>query len=268
MDLKSENMDYSHLLLGKRVFITTGARGIGKAIAELFAKHGAVVAVGGRNKELLDNTMAQIKKYSSKANGYLVDLSENNQVEAVCEEIIEDFNGIDILVNTVGINVHKPIHECDDEFVLKLWNTNYMSALLCARKFIPGMIERGNGNIINISSIHADMTMPGFGIYASTKGAMNAMARAMALDYADNGIRVNNLSPGSILSDNVLDEINSYKKGSERDNFVKMLKSMQPMEPGKMEDVANTALFLASDMSKYITGQTILVDGGASIKAH
>lgn len=163
---------------------------------------------------------------------------------------------------------HKPIHECDDEFVLKLWNTNYMSALLCARKFIPGMIERGNGNIINISSIHADMTMPGFGIYASTKGAMNAMGRAMALDYADNGIRVNNLSPGLILSDNVLDEVNSYKEGSERDNFVKMLKSMQPMEPGKMEDVANTALFLASDMSKYITGQTILVDGGASIKAH
>lgn len=143
---------------------------------EIKRLNGAVVAVGGRNKELLDNTMAQIKKYSSKANGYLVDLSENNQVEAVCEKIIEDFNGIDILVNTVGINVHKPIHECDDEFVLKLWNTNYMSALLCARKFIPGMIERGNGNIINISSIHADMTMPGFGIYASTKGAMNAMA--------------------------------------------------------------------------------------------
>ena len=128
--------------------------------------------------------------------------------------------------------------------------------------------KRKYGNIINISSIHGTMTMPGFGIYAGTKGALNATARAMALDYADAGIRVNNISPGLIMSDNMLDEINTYPEGKEREDFMEMLRHMQPLLPGKMEDIANAALFLASDMSSYITGQTIMVDGGASIKAH
>ncbi|MDE7006927.1 MAG: SDR family oxidoreductase, partial [Lachnospiraceae bacterium] len=112
------------------------------------------------------------------------------------------------------------------------------------------------------------MTMPGFGNYAGTKGTLNATARAMALDYADAGIRVNNISPGLIMSDNMLDEINTYPEGKEREDFMEMLRHMQPLLPGKMEDIANAALFLASDMSSYITGQTIMVDGGASIKAH
>lgn len=130
------------------------------------------------------------------------------------------------------------------------------------------MVERGYGNIINISSIHGSMTMPGFGIYAGTKGAVNATARAMALDYAKKGIRVNNISPGLILSDNMQDEILGYPEGEQRERFMEMLRNMQPLPPGKMEDIANAALFLASDMSAYITGQTIFADGGASIKAH
>ena len=110
--------------------------------------------------------------------------------------------------------------------------------------------------------------MPGFGLYAGTKGAMNAAARAMALDYAPYGIRVNTICPGLILSDNMMDEINTYPEGKERDDFMKLLIAMQPLPPGQMEDVSNAALFLASPMSKYTTGEIIMVDGGASIKAH
>lgn len=90
----------------------------------------------------------------------------------------------------------------------------------------------------------------------------------MALDYAKKGIRVNNISPGLILSDNMQDEILGYPEGEQRDHFMEMLRNMQPLPPGKMEDIANAALFLASEMSAYITGQTIFADGGASIKAH
>lgn len=261
-------LDFNRLLEDKRVFISTGARGIGKEIAILFARQGAIVTVGGRNEAMLKATMQEIREFSPESKGYVVDLSNKEEVERICDNILLDFGGIDILVNTVGINVHKAVHECDDEHIQKIWNTNYLCALCCVRKFIPGMMERKSGNIVNISSIHGTMTMPGFGIYAGTKGAMNATSRAMALDYADYGIRVNNVSPGLILSDNVMDEILSYPEGVERDDFMDMLIHMQPLSPGKMEDIANAALYMASEMSAYVTGQTLLVDGGASIKAH
>lgn len=261
-------MDYGKMLIGKRAFITTGARGIGKEIALLFAKHGATVAVGGKNLLKLQETEMQLKEVSPASRGYELNLSNLEEVKKICRQLIADFGGIDILVNTVGINRHGKVHECDEEWLETVINTNYKSGLLCAKELLPGMLERKYGNIINISSIHGTMTMPGFGIYAGTKGAVNATARAMALDYATEGIRVNNISPGLIMSDNMLDEVNTYPEGEERERFMEMLRHMQPLSPGKMEDVANTALFLASDMSAYITGQTIMVDGGASIKAH
>ncbi len=261
-------MDYNNMLKQKRVFITTGARGIGREIARLFARQGAIVAVGGKNLPKLAETMEEICRISPQSKGYPCNLGSAEEVIAVCDQIMEDFSGIDILVNTVGINRHGEITEYDLEMMDTLINTNYKSGLICAQKFLPGMVARGYGNIINISSIHGTMTMPGFGIYAGTKGAVNATARAMALDYAKKGIRVNNISPGLIMSDNMQDEIAEYPEGEPRERFMELLRGMQPLSPGKMEDIANAALFLASDMSSYITGQTILVDGGASIKAH
>lgn len=261
-------MNYEKMLAGKRAFITTGARGIGKEIAILFAKHGATVAVGGKNLPKLQETEAQLQGISAGSKGYELNLSNTEDVKVICRQLIRDFGGIDILVNTVGINRHGEVHECDEEWLETMINTNYKSGLICAKELLPGMLERKCGNIINISSIHGTMTMPGFGIYAGTKGAVNATARAMALDYAGEGIRVNNISPGLIMSDNMIDEINTYPEGEERERFMEMLRNMQPLSPGKMEDIANAALFLASDMSAYITGQTIMVDGGASIKAH
>jgi NAD(P)-dependent dehydrogenase (short-subunit alcohol dehydrogenase family) len=260
--------DYNRMLEGKRAFITTGARGIGKAIALLFAQQGAVIIVGSRNEPALVSTMEQIKQISDKAKGYVFDLSQGSQTEKVCDDIIKDFGGVDILVNTVGVNKRMPAHEYDDATIEQLLETNFKSVMRCCRKFIPGMIERGAGSIINISSIHSEMTMPGYALYSATKGAMNASARAMALDYARTGIRVNNICPGLILSDTVQDEINTFPEGEQRNAFLKLLDGMQPLPPGSVDDIANAALYLASDMSNYITGQTIFVDGGASIKAH
>ncbi len=260
--------DYNQMLKGKRAFITTGGRGIGKAIALLFARQGATVLVGSKNETALRLTMKEIQQFSDYSKGYLVDLSQSNATEQICERILEEYEGIDILVNTVGINHRAPAHECDDETLDRLLETNYKSAIRCARKFIPGMLAREFGNIINISSIHSEMTMPGYMLYAGTKGAMNASARAMALDYAGTGIRVNNICPGLILSDTVQDEINAFAKGKEREAFLELLNGMQPLDPGMVDDIANAALFFASDMSKYMTGQTMFVDGGASIKAH
>lgn len=261
-------MDYAKLLNGKRVFITTGARGIGKEIAVLFAKHGAVIAVAGKNEVKLIETEAELKSISPSSKAYLCDMSDLTSVKNTCECVLTDFKGIDILVNTVGINIHGTIHDYDEKLFEKIITVNYKSGIICSQKFVPGMLERKSGNIINISSIHGSQTMPNFGVYAGTKGAVNATARAMALDYAAYGIRVNNISPGLIMSDNMMDEIETYPEGHQRDEFMELLRNKQPLEPGTMKDIANAALFLASEMSSYITGQTFFVDGGASIKAH
>lgn len=268
MERETKMLDYNHLLTGKRVFVTTGARGIGKAIALLFARQGADVAVGGRNAPCLAQTEQELQGIRPNSRGILCDLSDRAQTEHACDVLLEVWGGVDILVNSVGINQHVTAHEYDEDVLARLFETNYKSGLRCMKKFVPGMLERGYGNIINISSIHSVMSMPGYVMYAGTKGAVNASARAMALDYAGKGIRVNTICPGLILSDAVQDEIEGYPEGEARDAFMKLLVGMQPLEPGTMEDVANAALFLASDMSCYITGQTILVDGGASIKAH
>jgi NAD(P)-dependent dehydrogenase (short-subunit alcohol dehydrogenase family) len=261
-------MNYSKLLDGKRAVITSGARGIGKAIAMLFVQHGAAVAVGGINRPALDATIKEINEISPESFGFYCDLGVMKDVEAFCKEILYRFGSIDILVNTVGINHHVTTHEVDEEELMHLFEVNYLSGFRFAKSFIPGMIKAGKGSIINISSIHGDQTMPGYMMYASTKGAMNAATRAMALDYAEYGIRANVISPGLIMSDVIKDEINACKTGEERNNLLDLFKRMQPLPPGSMEDIANAALYLASDMSSYVTGQTIFVDGGASIKAH
>lgn len=261
-------LDYNHLLQDKRVFVTTGARGIGKAIALLFARQGARVAVGGRNKAALAQTEQELRAIDPACLGIVCDLSNPADTERACDELLAAWGGVDILVNSVGVNRQGTAHKFDDETLERLLETNYKSGLRCMRRFIPGMLERGYGNIINISSIHSVESMPGFMLYAGTKGAMNAAARVMALDYARKGIRVNTICPGLIMSDAMADEIAGYPAGKERDDFLQMLDHMQPLAPGKMEDIANAALFLASEMSAYVTGQAIMVDGGASIKAH
>lgn len=261
-------MDYNQLLLNKTAFITTGARGIGRAIALLFAKQGATVLVGGKNRRALKETVEVLRAISPRSSGYEVDLSQAEQTEAVCRDVISAYGGIDILVNTVGINARGPAHTWEDSAMDRLFETNYLSGMRCVRQFLPGMIERKNGSIVNISSIHSEFTMPGNAMYAATKGAMNASARAMALDYARAGVRVNNICPGLIMSDTLMDEVYAHREGIEREEFLSVLDGMQPLEPGKVEDIAHAALFFASELSAYVTGQTLFVDGGASIKAH
>lgn len=261
-------MNFNKLLEGKKALITSGAQGIGKSVAMTFAKHGATVYIADINKEKLIETYDSIKTYSPKSKYYICDMGNYDQLINMCNTIAKDVDGIDILVNSVGINKQCIAHNYDENDLTRLFDVNYKSALRCMKYFLPYMIDQKSGNIINISSIHSEQSMPKFLLYAGTKGALNASMRAAALDYAEEGIRINTICPGLIISDNIIDEIESYVITEEKNVFVDMLSNMQPLKPGKVEDVAYTALFLASDMSSYITGQAIMVDGGASIKGH
>ena len=129
-------MDYNHLLENKRVFVTSGIRGIGKAIAVLFANQGAVVAVGGKNIKLAPETEAELKEYNHKNRVILSNLSSKEETEHACDILLKEWGGVDILVNTVGINRHAEITDASDEELLNLYETNYMSGIRCIRKFI------------------------------------------------------------------------------------------------------------------------------------
>ena len=259
--------DYNHLLQGKNVLITTAARGIGKSIALLFARQGADVYFGGRNEEYVRATEKELQAIRPGCRGYVVDLARAEQTEAFADAVLRDSGGIDVLVPTVGVNCHGPSAQYKDEDMFRLLETNYLSGLRCVRKVIPGMQARGGGSIVNISSIHSLMTQPNNMLYAGTKGAMNSASRAIALDYAKDHIRINTICPGVVVSDIFYDDMDAMTP-EELSRFHDNIRRCQPLEPGRMQDVANTALFFASDMSAFITGQVLLVDGGTSIKAH
>lgn len=266
--IEQEIKDYSRLLEGKNVFISTAARGIGKSIALLFARQGAVIYFGGRNRESVETTCQELAKIMPGCRGYVCDLGDGGETEQIGIKVLEDSGGIDVLVNTVGINCQCDVTEYTDEDMFRLLETNYLSGLRLARLLVPGMKDRKQGSIIQISSIHSCMTQPGNMLYAGTKGAMNAAARAMALDFAEDDIRVNTICPGLIMSDVVKDDLRGRKTEEEREAFWETCRHCQPLPPGRMCDVANAALYFASDMSAYVTGQALMVDGGTSIKAH
>ena len=259
--------NYNRMLEGKRAFITTAARGIGKSNAILFARQGATVYFAGRNECYVRETESELQLLAPESRGYICDLADGAQSEETAALVLRDSGGIDILINTVGVNCHCAADGYKDEDMARLLETNYISGLRFARAFIPGMRARHGGSIVNISSIHSVMTQPTNMLYAGTKGAMNAAARAMALDCAADGIRVNTICPGVVMSDVMYDDL---KKMDERQKleFERAVNHCQPLPPGQMGDIANTTLFLASDMGAYITGQYLLVDGGTSIKAH
>ncbi len=259
--------DYNKLLEGRKAFVTTAARGIGKSIALLFARQGAAVYFGGRNEEYVLRTERELGQIMPECRGYIIDLANAAQSEDAAQAVLRDSGGIDILVCTAGVNCHCAADAYRDEDMARLLETNYLSGLRFARAFLPGMRGRKGGSIVNISSIHSMMTQPTNLLYAGTKGAMNAAARAMALDCAADGIRVNTVCPGVVMSDVMYDETEKMDE-EQKSAFIQALDRCQPLPRGQMADIANAVLFLASDMSAYITGQCILADGGTSIKAH
>lgn len=262
-------MNYNRLLEGKTALITSGAMGIGKAIAKNFVKQGAKVIIADINEEKLGEVLDFLVKYNELCSSYVCDMGDKEAVYNLVQTIKKEHGDIDILVNSVGINNRTLLHEMEEDTLDRIMDVNFKSGYRFMKAFIPRMIENGGGTIVNISSIHSLMTMPENSAYSASKGAVNAMARAVALDYASYNIRINNVALGYVLSDmnrigfeHIGDETEIDKFLTEKYNY------MQPLRAGTCEDVANTVLYLASDMSRYLTGQTICLDGGASIKAH
>lgn len=248
------------LMKGEVALVTGGASGIGKAACKTLASHGAKVIIVDINKTLGEKLAAEINGQEQVAHFIQANIANEQEVKLAVEKALRKYGKITSLCNNVGIGARKKVHETPVDEWDNVHNINLKSVFLFSKYTIPSMIEAGGGNIVNISSIHAEATQKGYSVYASTKGGINALTRGMAIDYAADNIRVNAILPGCILTEEV---IQSVEDDDNPDELRELIDTMQPMNrPGQPEEVANLILFLLTASSSFITGSTYRVDGG------
>jgi len=241
----------------KVAIVTGGSRGIGQSIAEVFAREGATVIVCGRKQDTLEQVAAGIKGVAGRVVPMACHVGKLEELQRLVDSTVRDFGQIDILVNNAATNIAQgPAIEMDDGQFDKMVEVNLKSTYRLTRLVAPGMCQRGSGSIINIASI-AGLRPQFHGLlYSMTKAALIMMTQSYAVELGPKGVRVNAIAPGLVQT--VLSEY--YWKDEGR---LQQLMAHQPIRHlGQPPEIAEVALMLASDASSYLTGQTIVVDGG------
>lgn len=245
-------------LAGKVALVTGGKRGIGKAIALIFAEAGADVAICSRGIEdgELEAVAGEIKKLGRRSLAIQADTSRKADVDSMVERVMAEFGAIDILVNNAGIIVRGPILETSEEDLDRLLGIDLKAYILCAQAAGKVMVKQKRGNIINISTQHSFKANPGFGAYGIAKAGVVLLTRVLARELGAYGIRANGIAPG-------LTRTEFSRSTWTNTNLLKEIEASLPLgRIGEPEDIAKAALFLASEVSSYITGHTILMEGG------
>lgn len=242
-------------LEGKVTIVTGGARGIGKSIALRFAEAGSDVAIFDVLDKRAEETVGQILSLNKKGSFYKVDVTRENEVNESVNKVLRDYGKIDFLVNNAGITSRYFFTEIPVQIWKKTIDVNLTGAFLCCKAVVPSMIKQKEGRIVIISSGSAITGSGGGAHYASSKGGVNSLVRALARELAPYNILVNGVAPRNIEAETLE---NVYSKEQ-----IKALCEKIPLKRlGTPEEVANIALFLCSSLSTYITGQIILADGG------
>ena len=244
-------------LPGKVALVTGASRGIGRAIAQVFAREGAAVVICGRKQEALDQAAAEIAQSGGKVRAIACHVGRADQIRNLVDTAMREFGRIDILVNNAGTNIaQEPALATDEARFDKMIEINLKSAFRLIQAVAPEMCLRGSGSIINIASIAGIRPQFHGMLYSMTKAALIMMTQSYALELGARGVRVNAIAPGLIQT--ALSEY--YWKDDARRTAIL---EQQPLPHlGQPAEVAEVALLLASDRASYITGQTIIADGG------
>ena len=237
--------------------VTGGASGIGYAIAQEFVKNNIYTVIIGRDKEKLQTAKSNLGDLCETIS---FDLGNLKQIPELIKDITNRLGKIDILVNNAGINMKKEFCDVSDEDFMSIIQTNLISIFAISREVVKSMIPKGKGSIINISSMASQYGIPKVIAYTASKSALDGMTRAMAVELSPKGIRVNSIAPGFIATDMSAKALNNDPERKQK------VMSRTPMGYlGEPSDIGTTAVFLASDAAKYITGVILSVDGGNSI---
>ncbi|HTE15341.1 MAG TPA: SDR family oxidoreductase [Burkholderiales bacterium] len=254
---------------GKVVFITGAGRGIGKGIAQVLAECGADIALNALTPKYVNGTAAEIAAASGRRVVPVVaDVTKAGDVKRAVDSVLATFGRIDVLVNALGDSIRKPLvalpgneggADVSDDELRFIMDINLTEALLCTRAVGPHMLARGSGKVINIASWTAHQGGRDMVLYTTAKTALAGFTRAQALEWAPYGVRVNAIAPG-IFPDVVTSGEERVRQTTQRAQQTVPLK-----RPGRLREVGLLALYLASDASDYMTGQTILLDGGMGL---
>ncbi len=246
------------LLENKTAIVTGSAKGIGKGIATEFAKQGATVVINYcGSKEAALKTVEEIKAFGGKAIPYQADISDYEMSKKMMDDIIKEYGAIDILVNNAGITRDNLILRMSESEFDDVIRTNLKGTFNCIKHVTKYMLKNKSGKIINISSISGVNGIAGQANYSASKAGIIGLTKSFAKEMSSKGININAIAPGFIETD-MTKVLN--------DKYVEEIVNTIPSKRvGRPEDIAKAALFLASDMSDYITGQTLIVDGGLGL---
>jgi len=248
-------------LKGKVALVTAAGQGIGRAIAETFVAEGATVIA-------TDLEPAKLKGLKAKKLLKL-DVRSDQAIGALAKSIDKEFGGLDVLANIAGYVAHGTVLEATEQEWDFSFDLNVKSQHRMIKAFLPGMLKKGGGSIVNMSSTVSSVTgLPNRYVYGATKAAVIGLTKAVAIDFIRKGIRCNAICPGTIVSPSLGERITAQAKriNKSRTAVTKDFIDRQPLgRLGTAQEVANLALFLASDEASYVTGQAHLVDGGLAL---
>jgi glucose 1-dehydrogenase len=248
-------------LSGRFALVTGATRGIGRAIAERFAREGATVAINHRGEP--GDALEAVRAAGSPALQHRLaqgDVSSRADIERMIDETVEAFGRLDIMVNNAGIQVEAPSETADPDTLEQILRVNLLGAAYGSQAAIRHFLSRpGGGVVLNNSSVHEIIPKPGFLAYSLSKGGMGNLTRTLALEYADRGIRVNAVGPGATLTDMNDAWRNDPQARAGVERHIPMRRA------ATAEEIAAVFAFLASDDASYVTGQTIYADGGLTL---
>jgi NAD(P)-dependent dehydrogenase (short-subunit alcohol dehydrogenase family) len=247
-------------LTDRVAIVTGGGRGIGKSIALAFAEAGADVVVTARTTEQVQETASEVRALGRRGLALTADVAKIEDIEAIVRQTMEAFGKIDVLVNNAGIS---PFYTRAEKITPEMWDglmaVNLRGLFFCCQAVGKVMIEQKRGNIINMASVDAVIGAPKLAAYAASKGGAVQITKTLALEWAQHNIRVNAIAPGFVATE--------FTRGMrENEKMRQMLVDMHPIgRLAEAEDIVGAALYLASDASSFVTGSTLMVDGGATI---
>ena len=243
-------------LEGKTAFISGASKGIGVAVADSLSKAGANLALTARNADELEQTADNARTNGVKVWTRTAEMADVDDVRTLGQATLDEFGGVDILVNNAGIAQHQPFLEIDIDVFDKVIDVNLRAPIILTQIFAPGMIERGNGKIINLTSRGAIRAFPAGGVYSASKGGLQLLTQTMAVEFGPHGIQTNSVAPTVTMTP--MGEA-AWPASPRRDAKLARIPAGRFAEP---EEVANAVLFLSSPQSDFINGVELPIDGG------